>query len=343
METAPIELPSLRLALVGFSPAEQEVLTMALQQVRLGLPWRHSSVAEADAMFASGQRAVGRPGGMVEISPGVTGVGPILLDLNASDRPLAFSGTAPPPGFPGHPVFDLKKPESIRAMLVQFTGWLHPMAVRFWLASRIVQQRLDLVSTVYHVSIDGRLQAVISRRNGIGVLPITDPGRLADAIWARRPGLADGIPGHFVQAPLPEVLWQYAMRTTRDLLPTYFRSGLIYWCRAPQLRQWMFKDSHLMIVRELAAAPAGFGDLRRRTGLADEILARDLAALRIVGAVTQERKQAAGNPALKSVTSIPHGPASTFARHPPPTQRASNILSGAGDMTAPAPLTTQRV
>lgn len=233
---------------------------------------------------------------------------------------MAFSLPLDAPGFLTANTFDVRNPETIRAMLMQFTGWLRPTAVKFWLASRIVQERLDLSSTVYHVSVEGRLQAVVSRRNGVGVLPIADPAQLAKAVWARRPGPADEIPGHFVRTALTEVLWQYAMRTTRDLLPTYFRSGPLYWCRAPQLPQRMFRDSHLMIVRELANAPATFAELVRRTRLTEAVLARDLAALRITGAVTHDRKQA-----LKATGQLPD-------------KSPHGVLA---DKTAPAPLVPQ--
>jgi hypothetical protein len=321
MEQALLELPVLRLALVGFSPAEQAVLEMGLDKIRAGLPWCQSALPDADAVFACGPRALAHPGGLLQINPGLSGLQPVLLDINDSSRPLAFSVPLTVPGCLSANTFDIRKPESIRAMLVQFTGWLRPLAVKFWLASRIVQERLDLGSTVYHVSVEGRLQAVVSRRNGVGVLPIADPKQLADSVWARRPGLADEIPGHFVQTGLMEVLWQYAMRTRRELLPQSFRSGPLYWCRAPQLRQRLFRDSHLMIVRELVHGSPTFAELGRRTGLSDEVLARDLSALRITGAVTQDRRQA-----LKAAGQLPR-------------KMPSGRLD---DKTAPAPLAPLR-
>lgn len=338
MDKIPTELPVLRLALVGFSPAEQAVLELALTHIRPGLVWRQSAVAEADALFASGSRATVLANGFVQLGAGTAGTRPILIDLNDSDRPLAFSEPVSVPRLANRPTFDLRKPESIHSMVVQFTGWLRPLAVQFWLASRIVQERLDLNSTVYHVTIDGRLQAVLSRRNGIGVLPIADPARLADAVWAKRPAPADEIPGHFVQVPLPQVLWQYAMRTTRELLPTYFRSGPIYWCRAPQLPQRMFKDSHLMIVRELANAPLSFVELGRRTKLADTVLARDLAALRLVGTVTHDRKQAL-RLATQTANTAGGGTEALRARRAMFAIRHADRPAALDDMTAPAPLT----
>ena len=343
MDSQLTELPILRLALAGFTPAEQEIIGTAAAQVTEGLAWRFSaSLSEADAVFINGRRIAPWQAGGVRIDSPTPGGPVVCIDLNDWQRPLAFSAPMAIAGMAGADSFDLLKPQSVGTVLTKFGGWLRPMAVQFWLASRIVKERLDLVSSVYHISVDGRLQAVVSRRNGIGVLPIADPSRLASAVWARRPTLADEIPGHFVQTALAEALWQYAMRTTRDLLPTYFRSGPIYWCRAPQLPQRMFRDSHLMIVRELAHAPASYADLGRRTGLSETVLARDLAALRLVGAVTQDRKQALRITPQPSGDPVQGSEAAKFRSHgtaPNPTFKGQGVALG--DKTAPAPLTPQ--
>jgi hypothetical protein len=65
-----------------------------------------------------------------------------------------------------------------------------------------------------------------------------------------------------------------------------------------------------------------FAELGRRTGLSETVLSRDLAGLRIVGAVTHDRKQAMR---LRS--------------HPFP--KASGGAGASHDMTAPAPLAPQ--
>ena len=77
-----------------------------------------------------------------------------------------------------------------------------------------------------------------------------------------------------------------------------------------------------MIVRELAQGPVAFADLGRRTGLPETVLSRDLAGLRIVGAVTHDRKQA-------------------MRLRAPSATGASAGSGNANDMTAPAPLAPQ--
>lgn len=273
-------------------------------------------IEAADAVCVNGSQVTALPDGSLRIAPAAPGAPPLRIDPAHCPRPLAFSVPLAS-GIETDSRFDMAAPATIRAMLEKFESWLRPVAVQFCLASRIVQSRMDLSGTVYHVTVGGRLVAVVSRRSGVGVLPIADPFDLDNALWSRRPGPADGIPGHFVQVGLSQVLWQYAMRTRRNLLPAYFRSGPIYWCRAPQLPQRLFRDSHLLIGRELARAPLTFTELGQRTGLNETMLSRDLAGLRIVGAVTHDRKQAMrlrAQPAMKASAGV------------------------ADDMTAPGPL-----
>ena len=310
------ELPVLRIGALGFSLAQRAMLEAALVVLRTRLQWRLVDIATADAVCINGASVTTLADGSLRITGSSPGALPLRIDPGHSDRPLAFSLPLSP-GVAANSTFDLASPPSTRAMLEKFEGWLRPQSVQFCLASRIVQQRLD-VSTVYHVSVDGRLVAVVSRRSGVGVLPIADPSHMDNALWSKRPDLADEIPGHFVQAGLSQVLWQYAMRTRRNLLPTYFRAGLIYWCRSPQLAPRLFGDSQLQIVRELARSPTSFAELEKRTGLPGAILARDLAGLRIVGAVTHDRKQA-------------------LKLRPRTSSKATDSL----DMTAPAPLIPQ--
>lgn len=281
----------LRLALAGYSKAQRGVLEAATTALPTRLRWRVVGLDDADAVCVNGSRVIALPDGSLQIAARTPSMPPLRIDPNHPDRPLAFSLPLAP-GVQAASTFDIGSPATTRAMLEKFEGWLRPVSVQFCLASKIVQSRIDLSGTVYHVTVDGRLVAVVSRRSGIGVLPIADPFHLEKALWAKRPNPADEIPGHFVQVGMGQALWQYAMRTRRNLLPTYFRSGPIYWCRPPQLPQRLFRDSHLKIVRELAHAPLSFADLLQRTGLSEALLSRDLAGLRIVGAVTHDRKQA---------------------------------------------------
>lgn len=342
------ELPVLRLGLVGFNSAQQALFATALVVLRTRMQWKLVALADADAICINGSRAVALADGSLEIASSQPGAPPVRLDPDDSTRPVAFTLPVAATGIQPSCTFDMGSPASTRSMLEKFEGWLRPKTVQYCLASQIIQDHIEVISTVHHVTVDGRLVAVVSPRNGVGVLPIADPFHLKTAVWARRPVLADEIPSHFVQAGLAEVLWQYAIRTKRNLLPASFRTGPIYWCRPPQVPPRLFKDSHLMIVRELAHDAADFADLAQRTGMASAVLARDLAALRIVGAITQDKKLAqrlqlrptgVGGKSLE----IP------VERHSTESTRGARIISKAAaesaaaarDHTVPAPLRRQ--
>lgn len=88
-------------------------------------------------------------------------------------------------------------------------------------------------------------------------------------------------------------MWQYAMRTRRDALPSHYRTSMLFFRRPPRLPQRVLKDSHLLLLRELAQSPGNFEELQQRTGLVEPLLARDLAALYLVGSITSNPKRAA--------------------------------------------------
>jgi hypothetical protein len=151
----------------------------------------------------------------------------------------------------------------------------------------------------------------------------------------------DQIPKHFLRCSLSRLMWDYAMRTTRDVLPKRYRSDVLYFRRPPRLPQRLLGDSQLLLLRELATAPGSFNDLLERTGLKSEVVAQDLGALYLVGAITSNARRAAPlsspieDSGLSAPSSMPHsrpfdsGPLSL--RHPHPWPRGD-------DRTAPAPL-----
>lgn len=288
----PLELPVLRLGLVGFAPAQHALLEGALANVDSGMNWQISNLSHADVWCVNGSGVEVLLDGSLRIGTTSGGARPIRINLNESDRPVVFSLPLASKKLVDVTTFHLNSPASIQGMLDRFGGWLRPMAVQLCLASYIAEHNLDLNTGVFHVIVKGRLQAVVSR-NGVGVLPIADPAEVIDAEWAHRPPFADEIPKHFLRIGFPQLMWQYAMRTDRDVLPARFRTGLIYWRAPPQLPNRLLGDTHLIMARELSHAPATFRQLADRTALPDAQLARCLAALYVVGAITTDRRRAA--------------------------------------------------
>lgn len=327
MQSNATELPHLRLGTAGFDDAQLARLQDGLSRATSGMDWRLGGLETADAWCLNGARTMILADGGLQVS---SASGPFTVRIRAGEgeRPIVFATPATAQLAESCETFDLDSLSGTRAMLEKLEGWLRPAAIRFWLGWQIMQRRPDLSDSVFHVSVNGRMVAVVSRL-GVGVLPIADPLRLHQAVWARRPLEAGEIPSHYLRCGLAEVLWTYAMRTDRALMPPSLRAGAIHWRGAPPLPQRLFADAHLLIARELAQAPATFEELRGRTGLADADLARALAALRIVGAIVSQRKWAA------RATDRP-------ARRVPANRIALAAERPWSEKTAPAPLSAPR-
>lgn len=305
--------------------------------------WQFCAFPVADAWWINGARVQVRPDATIRVASAVPGGRSIHLDLQDVDRPLAFSLPLAPRQFEPLYTFDPQSPASIDAVLKTFEGWMQPMVAQFALASSIFDQESVLGSASHHVTSNGELIAVVNMRGDCGVLPTATVADFENAMWQRLPVAVAPIPEHFVRSGLAPLMWHFAMRTVRDVLPQRYYSEPIYFRRPPRLPQRLLTDAHLLLMRELVGGPADFRTLQQNTGLGEAALARDLAALYYVGAITTNAKRAAassmnrpsqdGDSGTSQNHSIPHsGPDSTL-----PFPRVRKGIE-ASDPTAPAPL-----
>lgn len=329
-----LELPILRVGHAGFSLEQLELIRgAAARELSTGLTWDLSEVGEADALLLNGPRAHTLPDGTLRVAPGMPAARSVHLALHELGRPIAMGlplGTHCPPGTI---TFDPADEKSVQAALRQLAQALAPLVAQFCVASQILQQDSAIGAGIYHVTAPhGDLLAVVNLRGDVGVLPSAYPPDIDAATWTPQPRDASpAIPSHLVRCSLSELMWAYALRTTRETLPPRYMAGPIYFRRPPRLPQRLLGDSHLLLLRELAHAPASFGQLGQRTGLDGSQLAQDLGALYLVGAIT-------ANPKRASQGGLRHGPDSTS--HMPSGLRDSSpdTLRPVADLTAPAPL-----
>jgi hypothetical protein len=286
--SAALEFPVLRVALLGFSADEHSTIESALRRRRDRMRWALSTMAEADAWCANGSGVRALADGTVEISGGLSSGRPIRLHLDEVDWPVAFSRPLPAACLKHALAFDAGSPESLDVMLWKLEGRLRPLVVQYYLASRLVDKSADMRSAVFHVTVNGKLYAVVSSRTGAGVWPIADPAELPSAVWSRRPDSADAIPSNFVRLEFSQLMWQYGTRTLRDCLPPRYRTSRLYLRRPPTLPLRLLDDATLLLVRELGREPGTLGELQQRTGLPAERLARLLGAFYLVGSITSD-------------------------------------------------------
>lgn len=344
-----LERPVLSLGLVGFT-AEQELRLNELVAGPgpSGVSWRLAHFAGADAWWVNGARTQLLADGNLRIASGVPGARSVRFSLPEIDRPIAFSQPLSPVEFEPAYRFDPESVASMHQVLMKFGHWLRPLAAQLFLASELISRQKELGSRVYHVSAHGRLLAVVDLQGDVGVLPTAAATDFDNAQWHSRPESARYVPEGFRRLTMSQLVWQYAVRSSRDLLPERYRTGRIYFRRPPRLPSRALKDSHLLLMRELALAPATLEELQHRTGLAAGPLARELAALYLVGSITTNpRRVPAGHaPARQATTDDTLGsrhsglPSGSGAS--PPLEAWTPWQQQPMDNTAPAPMWAAR-
>jgi hypothetical protein len=309
-----LELPVFRLGLAGFSAQQEADLAATLSSAAPGaMVWEPGRMAEADAWWVNGSRVEWLGNDTVRIAAASPVECALQLRLPEIDRPIAFSIPLACGDFEPAYSFDAGSRRSMNAVLEKFEAWLSPLSAQFCLASHIVEHEIALGSGTFQVHLNSALLAVVNIPGEIAVLPSAGPADFEEAVWSRQTCGAE-IPENFVRTSLSQLMWQYAVRTQRDVLPKRYRAGLLYYRRPPRLPQRAVLDSHLLLMRELACAPASFETLQDRCGLNADQLARDLAALYFVGSITSNPKRAALNqrPRRSEEPESGHGPHSSL-------------------------------
>jgi hypothetical protein len=287
-----IELPVLRLGLAGFAAQQVAELDAMLRRSAPGRHvWQIGHFSDADAWWLNGARAQRVTDDTIRVLPSIPTERSLQLDMPQVDRPIGFS--LPLAFVPSEPsyTFDPASVPSINAVLEKFEGWLQPVAAQFSLAARLIEQETVLGSAMYHVMLNGRLLAMVDMKGDIAVLRSAGPADFDDAMWMRQPEKT-GMPDSFFRTSLSELMWQYAIRTSRDVLPKRYRSGMLYFRRPPRLPQRLMSDAHMLLMRELSASACTFAELQQRTGMAAAPMAKALAALYLVGTITSNPKRA---------------------------------------------------
>jgi hypothetical protein len=342
-----IEVPVLRLGLAGFSEAQQRAAAEVVRVAKSArAEWQIGNFADADAWWVDGSRTMVLPGAVLRVQPGVPSGRSVQLALGDVDRPVGFTLPLNVEGFQPAVTFDLGNREQSGVVLNKFVSWLQNMISQFCLASSLAEQQPTLASGSWEVLRGSDLLAVVDLRLGAGVAPGVSANDLAEASWCIRDLGAVKIPASFPRASVSQLMWQYALRTQRDLLPPHYREQALYFRRPPRLPQRQLRDAHLLLLRELVAQPGmNFEQLQQATGLGEGPLARHLAALYVVGSITANPRRAEGGSARRSVEdSAPGTAGSVFLSELDPTAFTAALRQQGpiDDRTAPAPLIADR-
>lgn len=285
-----VEQPILGLGLLGFADPVGLRLRDWAAQVPDGWPtWRSCDPHLADAWMIAGDavEVLGRDEVVIR-HPHGSGE---RLTLNRAevDRPLAFAAPLPE-GFASAEFFEADNEGSVRQRLQRFEAWLRPLRTQFALGAELMDRLPGYRhGGVVHVSLGGKLLAVIDIARWQAALSIpARPVDLSMAQWLHGEKLPREVPPSFIRLSLYRVMWGYAVRTRRDVLPSRYREQRIYLRRVPRLPAHWFDETHLMLMRELMTRPTTLASLQERTGCSDAELLHHLGALYHGGALTTD-------------------------------------------------------
>jgi hypothetical protein len=334
-----VEVPVLRLGLAGFSEAQQKLAAEAAAAAATPrVVWEVGSFAEADAWWLEGRRTLIMPNKHLRVQPAVPSGRSVQIALADVDRPVAFSLPLASPEFRPAISFTLEERKAAVQVLYQFTGFMQITLAQFALAASIADNQPTLGAGSWEVLRQGELIAVVDLKLGAAVDPDATPADFVGASWSVRNHGGVLIPVNWPRASVSQLMWQFAQRSQRDLLPPHYRTKALFFRRPPRLAQRMLKDAHLLLMRELVTHPGmGFAELQDATGLADEPLARCLSALYVVGSITSNPKRA---------SAAAHLAAAVRDSAPPDRSLFESVLEGGQsrsslDLTAPLPLTRE--
>lgn len=333
-----MSVPVMRMGLVGF--ADETQLRNLFATRNRNLHWERWPAIEADALWINGEDAQPMRGHMVRIPAAQPGLPATVLNLKEIDRPTAFTLPIRNGYFTPPLAFDPRRADQVGDVLSQFEADLADTAVDLTLAAEIAARRHQLASPSYHLNVGGRLVCVFSVTGEVGLAQNLSPYELEQAEWAGRPPAGALVPGPFRRTTMSHLMWRYVTRNVDDLLPSRYRSGLIYWRRMPTVPAKWVREEHMMLISLLSGGPHTLRNLAGRSGLAEAAVSQALAALYFGGSLTTDPRKAGptrtGGSKPPGEDEWPSSMTSSFAQtHTAPPARASAP-------TVPAPLDMPR-
>jgi hypothetical protein len=345
-----MEQPVLRLGLLGFDDQDQLKVEQAIANPTVGWPsWELVDFELADAWCINGKNVQHLGGNRVLVNTLLLRQPTISLDPAEITRPIAFTDPMPQ-GLEPAEIVNFRSPELMRIALQRFEAWLRPLRAQFAMGSELIARESELIKGIYHViDTHGKLLAVVNLvKWTAAILPIARPIDFEDASWLSRPSMAADVPPNFVVITVVQLMWTYAVRSTKDTLPVRYKKSKIYLRRLPQLPAGWLRDEHLVALRALSAAPRKFVDILKLTELSEVMLARALAALYFAGSITTNQNAAMQSERIRSPvgeqSSLPPESKMFTSRFEALDLPASQAIRGENytdheyDVTAPAPM-----
>jgi hypothetical protein len=291
-----MELPLLRIGLLGFSRAKANLATariLAATSLRVPLRarWEVVPFEEADIwLIDSHSASLGDERSLRVLNPDAPDA-PLTIYPHQSSRPVAFTQPLPSNidavlSVAVDDAFDCAQG------LNTFSTALSKLCCHFALGEQVASRQSGLVEKTYHLHFEGRLVALVDLEHWqVGLAPDAGPMELAVASWRHRPNESQRFPQDFEVLSLERLMWVYASRTQSPSLPAAYLSSRIHLRRLSVLPQSWLHDDHMNLIGRLSQQPCTMAMLARHTQLPYKRLNACLAALYYTGTVTTDLRQ----------------------------------------------------
>jgi hypothetical protein len=291
-----MELPLLRLGLLGFSRAKANLATARVSaatsgRVRLRARWEIVPFDEADIWLIDSQSvSLGDDRGLGIVNPDAPDA-PFTIYPHQSSRPVAF--TQPLPGdIDAVLSIGLDDAYDCAQGLNAFSDALSELCRHFALGEQVASRQSGLVKETYHLHFEGRMVGMVDLAHWqVGLSPDAGPMELALASWRHRPNESQRFPQGFEVLSLERLMWVFASRTHSPSLPTSYLSSRIHLRRLSVLPQGWLHDDHMNLIGRLSQQPCTMATLARLTQLPYKRLNACLAALYYSGTITTDMRQ----------------------------------------------------
>jgi hypothetical protein len=287
-----MELPLLRLGLLGFDQAQTDAANTRVQSATTAVSrWEVVSFEDADLwLINSPSVSLGGHGGLHINNANGTHL-PLTIYPEQSSRPVAFTQPLPP-NIDAVLSLDLEDTYECSQGLKSFTNSLMGLCTHFALGEQIATRQSSLVMGVYHLQFEGRQVATVDlARWLVSLQPHVKPIELSLASWRHRPGEASHFSVGAEVLSLERLMWVYASRTQTTSLPPGYLTQAIHLRRRSVLPQSWLHDDHMNLIGQLSQQPCTMAMLARQTRLPLKRLGACLSALYYSGTITTDPSQ----------------------------------------------------
>jgi hypothetical protein len=289
-----MELPLLRIGLLGFSSADAQLATAQILSATVARSrWEVVPFEDADLwLIHSPSVTMGTrtsEGHGLHIANPDAPHSPLTIYPHQTSRPVAFTEPLPA-SIDAVLSIELDNGYQCASRLNDFANALPQLCNHFALGEQIASRQSNLHKGIYHLHFEGKHVAVVDFEAWqVGLLPAARTIDVALASWRHRPGESAHMPLGFEVFALERLMWVYASRSSAPRLPLSYQSELIFLRRLSVLPQsWLHQD-HMTLISLLSQQPMLLGTLSQREQRlyrpgAERFAARQLAAcLRPVG------------------------------------------------------------